>query len=502
MKSHKVINLLKELSKDDLNKFSKLVNSSYFNHSQKVRDLYFQIIKFYPTFDGKLFTKENIFRKISAKEKFNDSTFRALFHDLLQLFYKFLVVEGIEYDPFSYHIFKIRELNKRRFYKIAKAELDKDIVKLKNKSYDYNLYLNQYFLESFKYNIESVTTKVLNSHQAISLLTQSSKSDSYLLLFFATEIVCDFVNTVVISAKYNLDSRGILSSKIIRLIDLDKLLSECRNNEEAYRILDLYTSLYRLFDNLHNEDCYEIYKEKIEKYENSLSHEERTFHFSNLINYLNIIKNKNNISLHKFKLFAIYEIFLRDELFLDSKINNLNPALFRAILINAIECKKFTWVEQFIDVYINMVPKDFKHNLLNYAYSLFYYEIGKNIEALECLDRINLDNFMFKFDSYNTRLKIYFEYENPQKALDYIHSYSEFIRKDKFLSENRKIAYKTFINYAKDLISCKEDKSNYDIDFVKKQIEKNSNVLNKEWLLNKATQILESKKPFGGINVA
>ncbi len=141
-------------------------------------------------------------------------------HDLLQLLYGFLIAEGISEDTLDFKVLLVKELLKKGHLSLAKFELNNsEDLKQKYKA-NYNFYLNNYLLESYGYNIENEIFNLHNKKQAETRQNLLSHSDGYLLLFFITELICDYVNTAIYVFKYNLNTSVSLSSQILSTIDL------------------------------------------------------------------------------------------------------------------------------------------------------------------------------------------------------------------------------------------------------------------------------------------
>lgn len=495
MIKHTVIEILKKLSKDEIRSLRKLVETSFFNKSRKLRQLFNEIIKHYPSFDNQNFTKEKVFKKISKTRAFNDSTYRGLMHDILKLIYMFLLFEDVEGNLLDNKVRLIGTLLKKDCYTAAKAELNNKKLKQRNRT-DYGFHLNNYLLESYRYNIESETSHIHNKKQASNLLNTLSNSDFHLLLFFITELASEYIGSVILAFKYNLENKNSITSQVLSVLDLKKLLLSLNQYTEYFYVLDLYGSLLEAFDKINNKSYYSIYKRKVFKYENKLSQGELAFHITNLINYLNMKKNQTQNVIYSKELFEVYEYFLAKELFIDSRINYLKPGLFRAIVLNALECKKYEWTENFINIYGKKVPLNDRLVMQNYGYALFYNATGDNSKSLECIEKIKINNFIFKYDTYNTKLKIYYEYQDPQKALDYIRTYQEFLRKDRFFSESRKLSYKNFIKFIKELIKCREDHRGSDIGYTMLELEKLNSIINREWVMSKVEELKKTKETY------
>lgn len=491
---HKAIELLKKFSNHDIKLFRRFLNSPYFNRSKSVNQLFLQLIKYHPGFEDINFNKENIYLKLSKKKAYNDSTFRGLMFDLQQLLYKFISVEGLSEDKLYYKVNNIKLLITRGCKSLAKTEVRNIENSLEKHKADYDYFYNLYLLETYKYNIGCETLQINNKAHASGQFNVMSSSCRHLFVFYFMELVCEFINTVTFSAKYNIELNGSIPHLLLSMIDVKTVSRTFKSSNSLFFILDLYISLLKSYDNLGNISYIRSYKNKISKYESKLTRSELSFHFSNLINYFTIKQNNRKSIEINHELFEIYEHFLINEYYKNPQIDYLPTDLFRAILVNAITCRKHDWVENFINVYSQKLSEKDKLNMYNYGYSLYFISIGKPREALDYMDRINVNKFIFKYDMYNNKLKLYFEFENPQKALDHIHTYNEFLRKDNFFSETRKLQYRNFVKYVKAIINFREGKAEDDIDYIRNQIENTEFVINRAWLIEKISEIKDKKK--------
>ena len=105
--------LFKHLSKEELLKFEKFVNSPYFNNSKKVTEL-FTIVN---TSSGEKLSKHKLFSLLYPAEKYNDSRMRKILSDLNKLFEKFLGYRGIEtIDPLSINTRMLELMQEKGMY--------------------------------------------------------------------------------------------------------------------------------------------------------------------------------------------------------------------------------------------------------------------------------------------------------------------------------------------------------------------------------------------------
>ncbi len=95
MYTHPLIELLKSFSKKEVMWFVKFLHSPYFNKRERIIKLFLILKRFYPEFEGKQFTKNNIYKLLYGNVAYNDSTLRNLMSDLLLLAQQYLKQEEI-----------------------------------------------------------------------------------------------------------------------------------------------------------------------------------------------------------------------------------------------------------------------------------------------------------------------------------------------------------------------------------------------------------------------
>ena len=113
MYTHQLIELLKTFSAKEIMWFGKFLNSPYFNNRKMLIKLFLVLKRYYQEFEGRKFTKEDIYSSVYGKIKYNDSTFRNLMSDLLQLTLQFVNLEGIEKNVIESDLFLSDELFER-----------------------------------------------------------------------------------------------------------------------------------------------------------------------------------------------------------------------------------------------------------------------------------------------------------------------------------------------------------------------------------------------------
>jgi hypothetical protein len=257
-------------------------------------------------------------------------------------------------------------------------------------------------------------------------------------------------------------------------------------------VLELYLKLMQTFRNFECEENYYCYKTCLLKVSGKLSRNELTFHYKNLMIFC-LLKKTTSKQPDKYdnELFEIYKIVLLGEYYKNSKTEKLDKTLYRNILILALRLKKYDWIKEFIKIYsMELHEKDIE-NMKNYSHVYLYNALGNYTRALEYINKIDLDYYIYKYDLYNLKIRLYYELEYNEPALDLIHTYQQYIREDKILERDKKISNTNYLKYIEQLFLFKLGKEKIDMGFVKKKIQKSENILHKKWLLGKTDALIK-----------
>ena len=489
MLENNTILMFKNLSSAEVTLFRQYLNSPYHNRSRKIIKLYETLMKFYPEFTGNKLNKQYIMGQISPGNKYNDSTFRALMHDLYCLAQNFLVNESLKYNMTDNTLLLLKELYKRKLYSAISSRIKFTDRKLKNRESESSIYYYRFLTESYKYNIHSITSSALKKKYASKNFGIIAGSDIYLTLYYLTEIISDFTNQAINRVKFNIEDPDDFSDSLISAINFDKIFRLFNKHKELIHIVILYKALFDLFSDITNKNKFEIYRDTVKSSEKLLSGDEASFHYSRLISCCILNHETEGSKYYNNELFFLYNYFIRKKLYSDNKTSFMPSNLYRTVLLNALRLKKYKWALNFIKKYINESEERSRINLLNWSYAVYYNEINDNSRALYYINLIKADYFIFKYDLYNIKLKIYYELDDPQKVIDFIHTYKEFIRNDKFFSGSRKVLYRNFIKAVELLVKLRENKNQYSIEYFKEHYAGSEKILYKNWLLNKLQTI-------------
>ena len=485
MFKHTVVTLFKSFSKEEVDRFDKFLNSPYFNRSKKISKLYEEIVRFYPLFDDKDLTKQNLCIRTSQSGSFNESTLRDSLSVLLKYAQKFLVIEKMELhkdEALNYLLSELMYRNQEKLFSKVFMEAGTELSRKPKEDSGY--YYNSYLRGIILFNFETMYDKVLHKNEAINKFNNLTNISVNLFKFFLIEIISLVLNQITLANKFNLEYKTSYLYLTFSKLNINNLLNTMKGKTDS-NLVNIYEALLKMYISFDNDSFYANYKSLLTEYFDNLSTDEKSFHLHCSINYC-IIKKKNysNDDYEK-ELFGLYELMLKERYFEDNKTKYITIDLYRDILLLGLSMKKFRWVEEFIAKYNRDLPPGEQENILNYSYTQFYFSVGDYYNALEYYNKIIVNNFVYKYDIKNLVLKLYYEVKYYEEALDEIHSYKEFLRNNQLVTKERKERLGNFLWFLEKLLYLEIEYNGMDCNYLIRKLTNKNNVSFKKWLLEK-----------------
>jgi hypothetical protein len=490
MADHPLFEFFRSFSPGEMNSFLNFLNSPYHNKSRNVIKLFSIITKYYPEFKSDSLTKEKLYKAVYNNDSYNDSTFRNLTAGLLNLAQEFLVVQRVGTDTISSGNILLNELllrNQSSFFTRNANRIFDDIAR---QGVDFQYLYNRYQLERNLFNFSIINDKITNKKNVYSHIENLTNSVIFLTIYYFTEIICGYLNFIIYSENFNTKDFANFMNMILESCDMKRIHEYLKDKHEYDFVLEIYLSLFYTFTRPEDDEEYFKYKALVEKHHDKLSRDELSFHYSKFISYC-ILKGVRDNDDKRFEaeLFDLYNIILEKKLYANNKIGHLPLVLFRDILFLAVRIRKYDWLKKFVAKYSKKLHPMYIENMESFGYAYLLSETGDFDKALDYVNKISMDYFIFKYDVKNLRLKIYYELNYFEEALSLIHSYREFLRNNPFLSEKRKRRVRNFIKYLERLILLRSGSSRQDSGYLESQLSREENVTHKAWLLEKLGQL-------------
>jgi hypothetical protein len=425
MFKHSVIEILKTLSKKEINNFKKFLTSSYYGRQVVIERLFAELIKYYPEFKSKKLTAENLVSVVSPTGKY--STLRDSLSLLLKSVTDFLAYEQFKPDKKNRNNYSLKSFVERNIQSGYSRLLKQAKSELKNSGSLMDAFYWQFRISQVMYD---------NTNQNVRRKDITAKKEEVRLL---TEGFINFLNYFISSAirtYYDLSNysnnfgMNLSSNPVLKAFEdesIFKTADKLKKYNSSYFIIDIYKALLRL--NLKSSGRnYQIFKTKILKNESRLAKDEQELLYYELIKY-NVVKSltKTNGLIYEQELLSIYENIVRKGIFIDR--NEIPTDLYINILINAFKLKKNKWIEFVTNNYLEKVYKVDRDNAYLLSTGLLLYLKNDFKKSLEYFEKIEPTDQRYNILRRKLIIRNYIKLELYEKALNDIRNLREIINR-------------------------------------------------------------------------
>lgn len=187
----------------------------------------------------------------------------------------------------------------------------------------------------------------------------------------------------------------------------------------------------------------------------------------------------------------IYEIskLLIDGKFYENDKNWFRPSHFRTIIKLGLTLGDVEYVEQFVNNYSKRLEPNLRMPLKHFAYANIYFEKRMYTDALNNLNKAELNNTLYKIDHRRLTAKIYYETDSMENLHSLLDAFSHFLKKIKTTDQIIIKRNTNFIKYLNKLMKLKGSKpDSFELNQLHNSIEK-ENVSESNWLIQKLYDI-------------
>ncbi len=492
MYTHSLFDLFRTLADKEMMKFGKFLKSPYFNNRNTLIRLFEVLRTFHPEYDHKNLTKEKLFEKIYKNNNYNDSTFRNLMSDLQQAALTFLKLESFRKNEVDSSFFLTDELAQRGLAKIFDERIrqtDRQLGLDKEISSAYFLSKFRTQTDQFYMNLQSA--RVLKKSFVESESKKLVNGIIFMISYFVIESVKHNDNLLKYSRTYNISGNMKTVTDFMKLFDFAAIVRFIKENSELrLSIVEAYYKLLLTYINFDQDKFYFELKKFLIANAGEFSLVDNHFLFARLMDYCVIKKNSGAVTSFNIdvEIFEILTEIIGKGYYKTESVNYIPFDLYRNYLYNCISLKKLDKMEEFIMEFTSKLNPNQIANVENYSYSLLSFERGDYGKALDLLNKIRFDQFIYKLDMKNLSLKIYYELGQYDSALSVIDTYKHFINNNVLVSDNKRVMHSHFISFVNKLILHKISTRNISLLYLEDKVRKSKNTLNKEWILEKIQQ--------------
>lgn len=490
------IKLFRTFSDKELRRFSCYLESEYFSERKTLIILFNELQKYHPLYTDIYCTKEVIYKAVYPGSVFNGGTLRDLISDLYRAAINFLSVENYLKNN-SGHYVKIKELRQRNLYKQADRLLSDhhfEIDRLNN--IDSELFLHYYYMQVETVNLKILSKSYVTNRSVEALIDSFKKAEIYIKIYSLLEIFANYINLIIYEERYSKTESTIYIKRIIKEFRNSYLYGLADKENKYYFIIELYDLMLEAFNKRGNFGNYEKYCKYTRKHLAKLSSNEISFHYARLISccILGAKYSKNKYAFNN-ELLSLYYNFLENGYYRNNKTRFIPSNLYRAVVLHAIKMNKLPWLFRIINKYTCDIQPTDRENMKQYALAYYYYALGYNGKSLEAIGTLNITQFIFKYDIYNLKLRIFYEEKDLVAAMELINTYRQFLRTDKMMPTARKLFHRNFMKYTRRLILISEGSKKFEAGLEIQKLQ-NEDCVYKEWLVEKLSLFDTSEKKY------
>lgn len=471
MHNSKLYSILEHFDKYEQNRCRKYIQSPYFNKNETLCEL-FEILISYINSNKKLdLAKENIWKKISPKQTYNDVRFRKHLSDLLKLVEGFLAQQAFEDNPLHQATYLIEAVGKKKMDKLYNSTM-KSARRLSSQQEHRpaTYFYYQYEIEKNFYDLTEFETRRADR-------TNMEEIANNLDAFYLAEklrIYC-----AVLTQQY-------FVSQEYELLFIEEIISHIKKyNYDHIPPISLYYQVY--LTTVDNENLDHYFKLKALLEEHALKfpkHEALTIYYS-AINYCIRKVNSGNQKFLQ-ELFEVYNGCINKEIIFVN--DELSPWTFKNIIVIALRLGKFKWTKNFIFNYNEKIPEGFRENAVTYNLAQLYFYQKEYDKVKEQLRNVEYEDVSYNLNSKTMLLATYYEMDEMEPLHSLIDSFRAYLNRHKDIPAKRRGNYLNLLKFTKKLTKIMPgDKKS--IDRLNKDIEEASGIVSVKWLKEKIAEL-------------
>jgi hypothetical protein len=472
-----LIKQLKTYSHKEIKELGEYVKSPFFNKNQSVIRLFDYICKQYPAFDENKFEKETVYREIFPDAEYNDGFMRTIIFKLSNLADDYLSHKRFKQNYFIEKWFLLHELNDRMLDRQIEKKIKETLINFSN----VNVHEADYFL--FRFLIEYEHFYYMNrvNQDKIEKFIDTQEIENmfnHLTYFYLLRAFKHFDYYSNAKEIYNLSFKTEIFEDIIKSLK--------QESYEEVPVIELYYNISML--HLRKEDTSYFYKVKkqIEEIEDKINKYETANTYVNLENYCKKrARSGDKIFLNE--LFDILKIEIEKGLY--SVHGYMSAKFYRCVVDTALKLKEFKWTRVFMETYKDKLPPKDIENTYNFSLALFEFSSNNFNKSLEYLSTVKYDEVYQKTEVRCLMAQLYLELGLEESLFSHIDSFRHFLLNDRHLPHDRKLFFLNFIKFIKRISNIKDCLGKQNKESLKKVIQEEKIVYNKDWLLKKISEI-------------
>ena len=474
MFSDKLISLLLTLSRVEMARLHKFLQSPYFNDQPEVILLFervAQALRKREMAAGQL-TKEKIWDAIYPKRKLDDAQLRRLASDLTQLALQFLVQEARRQDPLGEALALQKVLEKPELKKHLDGT-ERQIVRLLDAAPGKS---SAHYLTQFQasWHIFSRASKGMASADYMEKLLPA---DQYLEYFYVVQKLKFYVAWLSYSKFRSTEEELTLMNGFLQYIQDERFAT--------IPLITVYQKAISCLTEPGDERHFQNLLLNLAEKGNQLTREDLRECYHIAQNYCAIKINQGKNEYYR-EVFAIFCKTIENGLLLED--GRLSEGVYKNIITTGLRVKEFEWVEHFIEHYSAFLPSDIRENACSFNLANLYSHRKQHSQVIELLRNVEYSDVVYALSAKLILVRTYYDTDEVMALDSLIDSFRIFLRRNKIMSKNQKREYNSFLNIVKKLTSIPLG-DQAAITKLRQRVMETSSTMPKKWLLEKMDEL-------------
>lgn len=489
MKDSRLIEILSAFTSEELNDFEKFLSSPFVKTRRNVAPLLTHLKSLHPEFVEKKVEKSFTFSKMFPDEEYSEKKMINLMSDLTRESENFLMHLALDRNETDSLLYLSKGFYEKQLLNHSMRVLKTFEKKLQpgfspGKDYYAKLRQSEFFKGAY------YTSK--NDFEGLIETKKRYFEASAVQFIFDYIQLLSSVEPILTTYGRTLDNKFIES--VLKLVNVDELFSEIDKSDISHKYL-IAIHYYYLKTITEPEEKKFYYLLRDEFYDNisMLDREEKYIIFNQLANYCTEEVSRKNEKFYQ-EAMDVYKKMLEENAYSFSEKEYMQVITYRNIIYFCNTVKDDEWFEYFINKYTGALSQEYRNDMKNFAFGNLWFLRGEYEKSLVSISAIENEFFLFKSDLRNLLLKIYFELGYYEQAYSLIDAYKHFLANTKEISKEYKEYYNRFVKRYMQLLKIKSGKSRDVPGLLLKDLTKETRIVNKNWLIEKAREIIGKKK--------
>ena len=488
MKELQLIEILKTFDKEELKSLKKFIISPFLKSPRNTENLFDYLITFHPDFDSPNLSKENVFKKLFPGGEFSDKKLNNFIFDLSKTIEDFIAYDTFKSDEVEYLLSLSKGFLNRKLTKNSMR-----VNKLIEKKLSPGFSPHKDFVSKFKRLTNYKSTYFIEDSDFENLLEGSKNYFEVASLQFIIDYseIKQAKNSA--ATTYGKKLSNVFIESLFESFDIEKLIKLLEKSDYAYTpLVEVYFYKFKTIEEPEVTDYYYKLKENFIKILPMLDREERCNLFNYIATYCSLKVIKKNPDFIKEGL-ENYKSMVENNAYSVSENEDMQILTYRNIFLYCVNIGEIIWLKEFIEKYTDKLNPEYRDDMRNLAYANLYFVKKEFEKALVYISKINQEFFLLKTDVKTLLLFIYYELSYFEQAYSLIDTFKHFLTNTKEISDTHKEFFNNFVKYYFGILKIKSGQSKDDASFYFKKLEKEKNIVCKNWLLEKVSELSKNK---------